>query len=320
MEKILLAEDDDALRMMTRAILELHGFEVHAFANGQLALDAFVSVLPDIVVSDISMPIMDGYGLLQGVRQLPMGAVVPFLFLSAYSERADVAEARRLGADDYLFKPFETDDLVTAVRARIDRRRAAELFDSREAHLQTITLLANVIEARDVYTRGHVERVQQLAVELGKALGWPWDRLAVLEYGALLHDVGKITVPEAVLNKPTNLTPEELDVMRKHTTSGAHIVGGITHLESARPYILSHHEKWDGTGYPQGLKGENIPPEGRLLAIVDVFDALTSDRPYHKGVPPQEAITFLRKGSGIHFDPYMVEVFCKVQEKKLQSA
>jgi putative two-component system response regulator len=318
MAKILLAEDDNFLRDMTRTVLEINGFDVFAFSDGALALDAFPKVCPDLVVSDINMPNLDGFGLLDGVRRLPDGVVVPFLFLTAQSERDSVAQARRLGADDLLSKPFEPVDLISAVQSRLERRRQTELFDTRQAHLQTITLLANVIEARDAYTSGHVERVQSLALELGRALMWSAFDLTILEYGALLHDIGKITIPETILNKPTKLTPEEFKIMMRHTTDGAVIIDGVSHLREARNYILCHHEKWDGTGYPQGLQGMNIPREGRLLAIVDVYDALISERPYHKEMSPREVLDFLQRGAGTHFDPEMVGLFCKIREEKLR--
>lgn len=317
MFKILLAEDDDFLRTTTKTLLELQGFQVFAYSDGRLALDAFPSVSPDLIISDINMPELDGYGLLDGIRQLSAGEVVPFLFLSARSERGDVTHARELGADDFIFKPFEPDELIAAVQSRLERRRVTELFDTRQAHLQTILLLANVIEARDFHTRGHVERVRAYALELGQALNWPPDEMVVLEYGALLHDVGKVSIPEAVLNKPSGLTPEEHLIIRSHTTAGAKIIQGITHLREALPYILYHHEKWDGTGYPEGLKGEAIPKEGRLLALADVFDALTTDRPYHLGMKFQEALDLIRRDSGTHFDPEMAEVFVRIQQEKL---
>lgn len=303
---------------MTGTILEINGFEVVSYPNGQLALEAFSQTHPDLVISDINMPEMNGFDLLDHVRSLPDGAAVPFLFLTAQSEREDFNEARRLGADDLLAKPFEPVDLITAIHARLERRRQTELFDTRQAHLQTITLLANVIEARDAYTSGHVERVQQLALELGRALNWTPADLTVLEYGALLHDIGKITIPEAILNKPSRLTEEEFVIMMRHTLDGAVIIEGVSHLREARNYILYHHEKWDGTGYPNGLRGLEIPREGRLLAIVDVFDALLSDRPYHAGQELTEVLAFLRARAGTHFDPQMVELFCQLQERKTQ--
>jgi putative two-component system response regulator len=317
MFKILLAEDDDFLRTTTKTLLEIAGYAVFSFPDGQQALAAFLSVHPDLVVSDINMPNLDGYGLLDGIRKHPYGEIVPFLFLSARSERSAVSHARELGADDYIFKPFEPEELLIAVRARLDRRRIAELFDTRQAHLQTITLLANVIEARDIYTRGHVERVQSYAIELGETLNWSSDDMVVLEYGALLHDVGKVVIPEAILNKPDRLTSDEMAIIQKHTTAGAKIIEGITHLREALPYVLYHHEKWDGTGYPTGLKGTDIPREGRLLALADVFDALTSDRPYHKGMKSEEALALMSRETGKHFDPEMAEAFIPIQEKKL---
>ncbi len=317
MSKILLAEDDDFLRTTTKIILEIAGYQVFAYPDGQHALEAFPSVLPSLIVSDINMPLLDGYGLLDGVRKLPAGEIVPFIFLSALAERGDVSHARELGADDYVFKPFEPEELLTAVRARLDRRRVTELFDTRQAHLQTIILLANIIEARDEYTRGHVERVQSYAIGLGQALGWSADDMVVLEYGALLHDVGKVSVPEAVLNKPGSLTPDELAIIQKHTTAGAKIIEGITHLREALPYILYHHEKWDGTGYPAKLQGQSIPREGRLLALADVYDALTSRRPYHKEMKSEDALALIRGEAGTHFDPQMAEVFVHMQQEKL---
>lgn len=317
MTRILLAEDDDMLRRMTRAILEINGYEVFAYPNGQAALEAFEQINPDLVVSDISMPILNGFQLLEAVRKLSSGSVVPFLFLSALSEHDDVYHAKRLGVDDYLFKPFQPEDLLVAVQARLERRWAAELFDSHQAHLQTITLLANVIEARDTCTRGHVERVQQSALELGNALGWSLEDRLILEFGALLHDVGKISIPEAVLNKSGPLTPEERHIMQQHTIAGARIIESVPHLRPARPYVLYHHERWDGTGYPEGLAGNDIPRGGRLMAIVNVYDALTSDRPYHKGMSPEEALAFLQRESGRHFDPNMLPVFIEIQKKKL---
>ncbi len=318
MPKILLAEDDDFLRTTTKAVLEIAGYQVFAYPNGQLALDAFLSAHPDMIVSDINMPMLDGYGLLDGIRKLPDGEIIPFLFLSARSERSDVSHARELGADDYVFKPFEPEELLTAVRARLERRRISELFDTRQAHLQTIILLANVIEARDIYTRGHVERVQNYAIELGRALNWSADDMIILEYGALLHDIGKVSIPEAVLNKAGSLTSDEFIIIQQHTTAGGKIIKGITHLREALPYILYHHEKWDGTGYPEGLKGEAIPREGRLLALADVYDALISQRPYHHGMEFHEALELIQHEAGKHFDPLMADVFVRIQAEKLQ--
>jgi putative two-component system response regulator len=255
------------------------------------------------------MPVMDGYEMLEQVRLLPSGQTVPFLFLSARTERADVSRARALGVDDYLFKPFDAPELVNAVRARLERRRVVELFDTRAAHLQTVIMLANVIETRDPYTAGHLERVRRLALSLAFALNWKIEDIAILEFGAILHDVGKIIVPSKVLKKTGPLSEDEWKLMRKHPEAGAKMLEGVDHLKSAIPFVLYHHERWNGTGYPFGMKGEDIPREGRLLAIVDAFDAMTTNRPYHASMSAKEALADVTRNSGTFYDPQMASVF-----------
>ncbi len=311
MTKILLVEDDALLLDVMRNILEVEGYQVIVASDGMTAYQAFLHVQPDLIVSDIMMPRLDGYGLLKMVRQLPQGATVPFLFLSARTERADISRARELGADDYLFKPFDAAELINAVRARLERRRILELFDTRAAHLQTVIMLANAIEARDPYTAGHIERVRRLAVSLAFALNWSMEEIAVLEFGAILHDIGKLAVPSKVLRKTGPLDEEEWKLMRRHPEEGARMLEGVDHLRPAIPYVLYHHEWWNGSGYPMGLKGEAIPPQGRLLAIVDAFDAMTTNRPYHASMTAGEALRELESMSGIYFDPEMTQTFAQ---------
>jgi putative two-component system response regulator len=309
MSKILLVEDDALLLDVMRTILETEGFEIFPAGNGKQALDIFLITKPDLIVSDIMMPEMDGYALLESVRVMPNGVTVPFLFLSARTERADVSRARLLGVDDYLFKPFDAPELINAVCSRLERRRMVELFDTRSAHLQTVIMLANVIEARDPYTAGHLERVRRLALNLAFALDWTNEQIAILEFGAILHDIGKIIVPSRVLKKTGPLDEAEWKLMRQHPEAGAKMLEGVDHLKAAIPYVLYHHEWWNGSGYPKGLSGDKIPREGRLLAIVDAFDAMTTNRPYHISMMAKETIEELRQNKGIYFDPDMVDVF-----------
>jgi putative two-component system response regulator len=309
MNKILLVEDDTLLLEVMQNILESDGFEIHPAANGKMALDLFMNIKPDLIVSDIMMPEMDGFELLESVRIIPSGVTVPFLFLSARTERTDVSKARKLGVDDYLFKPFDAPELISAVRSRLDRRRMVELFDTRTAHLQTVIMLANVIEARDPYTAGHLERVRRLALNLAFALDWTNEQIVVLEFGSILHDIGKIIVPSRVLKKTGPLDQDEWKLMRQHPVEGAKMLEGVDHLKAAIPYVLNHHEWWNGSGYPKGLKGENIPKEGRLLAIVDAFDAMTTNRPYHTCITSKEAIEEIKNNRNILFDQNMVDVF-----------
>jgi len=311
MSNILLVEDDALLLEVMRNILEAEGFEIHAASNGKQAFDHFISETPDLILSDIMMPEMDGYELLEAVRVMPNGVTVPFLFLSARTEKADVSRARLLGADDYLFKPFDAPELINAVRSRLDRRRMVELFDTRTAHLQTVIMLANVIEARDPYTAGHLERVRRLALNLAFALDWKNEDIVILEFGAILHDIGKIIVPSRVLKKTGPLDEDEWKLMRQHPEVGAKMLEGVDHLRTAIPYVLYHHEWWNGTGYPNGMSGEKIPREGRWLAIVDAFDAMTTNRPYHISMMAKEAIEEIRQNRGVYFDPDMVDAFIR---------
>jgi putative two-component system response regulator len=317
MQHLLLVEDNPELIHVMQDILESEGYRVTLACNGREALTEFRKEPPDLILSDVMMPHMDGFALLEAVRADPAGTAVPFLFLSARTERTATSQARALGADDYLFKPFEPDELTLAVRAKLDRRRAVELFDTRAAHLQTVTMLANVIEARDPYTRGHIERVQKYAMELARAVGWNQEALAILEIGALLHDIGKIVVPRAVLNKPTGFILDEWAILRQHPEIGAQMLDGVGHLQPAIPYVLYHHEHWDGRGYPTGLAGTAIPVEGRLLAIVDTYDAMTSDRPYRAALTPERALAEIRKGSGTQFDPDLARVFIELREGRV---
>ena len=311
-ERILVVDDNRDLRELAETILNTQNYQVTVAEDGKKALAIFDSTSPDLIISDIAMPEMDGFAFLEAVRSREKGAAVPFLFLSAYSQKSNLSQARRLAVDDYLIKPFDALELLAAVRVRLDRRQAVQIFDTREAHLQTVLLMANTIEARDFYTHQHINRVQEIALLFGRALQWGEASLAILEFGAILHDIGKLIVPSAILNKKTALTPEEWEIMRKHSESGAKMLEGVHHLKPAIPFILAHHERWDGSGYPHGLKGDDIPLEGRMMALVDVYEALTSDRSYHKGRSKDAALTMIKEKSGTHFDPFLVEEFLKI--------
>jgi response regulator RpfG family c-di-GMP phosphodiesterase len=205
--------------------------------------------------------------------------------------------------------------IANKVASAIENNRLYEHLQS--SYLTAIKALANAIEARDIYTRGHTERVTILADLVASRLGWSEDKRAELKMGCTLHDIGKIGVPDAILNKPTRLTDEERANMEFHPQLGAKILEGIDYLSPAIPYVLYHHEKYDGTGYPHGLSGEDIPIEGRLLAAVDTYDAIVSDRPYRKGAPPEKAIRELRKFKGSQFDPMIVDVLVEIWKEGL---
>lgn len=314
-ETILVVDDNRDLRELAETILKMQGYQVILAEDGKEALHIFENKQLDLIVSDIAMPEMDGFALLEAIRAQEKGAAVPFLFLSAYSQKAKQAQARRLAVDDYLFKPFDAQELLDAVRVRLDRRKAVLVFDTREAHLQTVLLMANIIEARDSYTREHLDRVRQIALLMGESLGWDKPALIILEFGAILHDIGKLIVPKRILNKSGDFSTEEREIMRQHPEAGAKMLKGVAHLKPAIPFVLYHHERWDGKGYPKGLTGENIPIEGRVMAIVDAYDALRSKRPYQDEISKTEALERIHEGSRVHFDPYLVRKFLELEDK-----
>ncbi len=310
--KLLLVEDDEDLKFIIEDVLLSKGYEVIAVTNGIEALEKLSGFAPDLIISDLMMPHMDGFTLLQRVRNSPNIGAIPFVIITAYTSNQEARRARELGADDFLVKPFTADDLLTLIRTRLQRSQSIYIFNTREAHLQTVLMLANVIEARDEETHKHVERVQKLAVGFGQALGWGPDKTGILEIGSVLHDIGKIMVPRTILNKRGPLNKTESELIRQHPYNGARMLTGVTHLAPAIPYVLYHHERWDGQGYPFGLASDHIPIEGRMLALVDAYDAMTSNRPYRAGMPHDQAVREIIEHRGTQFAPTQTHQFLQV--------
>lgn len=310
-KRILVVEDNPEMRQSVANALKLEHFQVDQAENGQAALALLQRVTPDLILSDVNMPHMGGVEFYRALRQNPRWVLIPFIFLTADDSPNEIRLGRSLGVEDYLTKPIDSDDLVSAVNARLLRVAQVEVAQIGLAYIETVNVLANTIEGRDAYTHGHVERVAEYARCLAESLGWAPEHLRMLEFGALLHDIGKIVIPDTILNKSTPLSPAEWEAMKEHPAAGARILREISHLQSTLPYVLYHHERWDGSGYPHGLKGKDIPVEGRLLAIVDVYDALTTERPYHAARTRYEVIQFLQKSAGRQFDPHLVPMFVK---------
>ena len=263
-------------------------------------------VNPALIMSDISMPGMDGIELYKAVRQRPEGTAIPFIFVTARGTREEIFAAKALGVDDYITKPVTSRELLAAVRARLQRTDELMLVQLKAV----LRAMANAIEARaGSYTLRHVEAVNAYAQALATELEWDPTQLEDLEFGAILHDVGKIGVPERILKKTGPLDPNEWEEMRMHTIYGAHMIEGNPYLDAAVPMVLHHHERWDGGGYPHGLVGEAIPVGARLLAVADTFHAMTSDRPYRPTSTPEEAFQEILAESGRQFDPEMVDAF-----------
>jgi putative two-component system response regulator len=311
-KKILIVEDNEDLREVIASTLEMEGYVALQAENGHAAMAILQRATPDLILSDVNMPRMNGTEFYQALRKNPRWLPIPFIFLTANDAPVDIRAGRALGVEDYLTKPIDTADLLAVVNARLLRVLEVEVAQIGRAYLETVNVLANTIEGRDSYTHGHVERVAAYSRPLAEALGWAPEHLRTLEFGARLHDIGKIVVPDSVLNKPSSLSHDEWTIMKRHPAAGAQILREITHLQVALPYVLFHHERWDGSGYPHGLKGKDIPIEGRLLAVADVYDALTTTRPYHPARNSYEVCQFLLANAGRLFDPNLVDLFIRL--------
>jgi putative two-component system response regulator len=305
--KLLVVEDDPAMLIAFRDVLEGAGYAVLTASNGEAALTLLETELPDLILSDISMPVMDGYKLFEAVRQHPQGTAIPFIFLTARGTREDTFYGKSLGADDYITKPVTTKELLSAVKARLERSDELKIVQLKAAYKDSLFVLAGAIEMRDAYTHAHMHRLGEYSRALANVLQWGDDQLEELEYGAILHDIGKIYVSDSILQKNGKLNEEEWAEMRKHPEVGARMIRDIPYLAPAVPLVKHHHERWDGKGYPDGLQGESIPVGARLLAVADAFDAMTSDRPYRKAMTGEAAYEEILHGSGKQFDPSMVD-------------
>ena len=312
---ILVVDDNDNVRIAISYALQIENYATRQASNGQEALDMLDQYTPDLILSDINMPGMDGIEFFKAVRDNKKYSPIPFVFLTSAASPDDVQKGRELGVEDYLTKPIDTPDLVAIINARLLRSSEVKVSHINQAYLETVKALANAIESRDKYTGGHVDRVTQYSLWLGQELFWPQDHLRRLEFGARLHDIGKIIVPDEILNKPGKLSLQEWKIMRKHPAAGANMLQGVEHLQDILPYIYHHHERWDGNGYPDGLKGKEISIGGRILALADVYDALTTTRPYRPAHPCDEVLQYIQLQAGKHFDPDLVPIFIRAIQK-----
>jgi len=318
-ELILVVEDDEMLSEGLRDWLQFVGYRVQLAGNGREALERLNTAYPDIIISDIVMPEMNGYQLLETVRSRPELNTIPFLFLTGRAQKSEVLIGKGLGVDDYITKPWGPEELLTVIRVKLKRTKDIAFTQLQRAYKDSLTMLANAIEARDAYTRGHVERVSSYSVLIAREMEMDDDEVDTVELGAILHDIGKIAIHESILSKPSELTPEEMSEMRKHPEIGASMIKDIPYLLPAIPMIKYHHERYDGKGYPEGLSGEGIPLHARIMAIADLFDAVTTDRPYHEALSSQEAVAYIQNEAGKHFDPKIVKVFVRAWEKHISN-
>ncbi len=320
-EPILVVEDEDSVRSLVLRKLARAGYTAVGAANGIDALALLREQHFGVVMSDINMPKLNGLELLQIIREAYPDVVV--IMVTAYGDLDHAIAAMRLGASDYVVKPFDLDQLMNAIQQalRLRQRNLARRyieFQSRvhprdEANhrllLSTVMALANSLEAKDPYTVGHSQRVAALAERLAHALGLRESEIRYIHMAGLLHDIGKIGISEAVINKPGPLTPTEYAHIQTHPLISERILVPVAELNGALRMIRSHHERWDGSGYPDGLKELEIPLGARILALADAYDAMTSQRPYRPALPREVALREIERGAGNHFDPSLSRLF-----------
>jgi cyclic di-GMP phosphodiesterase len=290
MGTILVADDLDANVRLLQQLLERDGHTVRAVSNGADALAAVRDEHPDLVLMDVIMPQVNGFDACLEIKRDPSTRLIPVVLVTALNNTVDRVRGIEVGADDFVTKPFVAVELRARVRSLL---RIKGYTDDLESAESVILSLAMTIEARDPYTEGHCQRLAAYAVTLGQALNLPEDDIVALNRGGFLHDIGKIGVPDGVLLKAGRLTAGEREVIERHTNVGDRLCGSLRSLKRVRPIVRHHHERFDGTGYPDGLKGDEIPLLAQLLSIVDIFDALTTERPYKDAMEPAAACTEL---------------------------
>ena len=291
-ERILVVDDEEANRNLLREILRPLGYQVREAADGDEALAAVAESTPDLILLDLMMPRLNGYEVCRALKNDPRTRLVPIIILTTLEQLQDKIKAIDLGADDFLNKPFHTIELTTRVRSLLSLKHFTDEFELAAKVLRSIAL---VVEGRDRYTGDHCKRLGEYAVRIGKTLGLDQEDLETLWLGGIFHDLGKIAVSDSVLNKPAPLTLEEFGVMKTHPAVGADLCGAMRTMERVIPLIRHHHEKLDGSGYPDGLAGEDVPLLVRIITAVDVYDALATARPYRKALPHETCMTILRE-------------------------
>ncbi|QTA91433.1 response regulator [Desulfonema magnum] len=299
--------------------------------NGPKAIEYVRTNQPDLILLDILMPEMDGFEVCQKLKTNPDTRDIPIIFITAVDSSGEKSKGFEMGAVDYITKPFDITEVKARVKTHLSLKIAQEALKNQnvileqkvrertreleEAQIEILERLERAAEYRDEKTGRHIKRISEYCRLLGKAAGLRPEECNLLSLASTMHDLGKIGIPDTILLKPDKLTPEERMIMETHTTIGAKLLSGSEHrfLKEAEIIALTHHEKWDGTGYPHGLKGEDIPLFGRMLCICDVFDALISERPYKKAWPLEKTLEEIKAGRGTHFDPELADLFVRLE-------
>src|SRR5216683_3525000 len=305
MAVVLVVDDGLANRELVQAYLSGLDCEVRLAADGASALEQIQQEPPDLVLLDVQMPGMDGYEVCRRIKAGPGGRLLPVVMITALNQTDDRVRALESGADDFMSKPVERVELVARVRSALRLKALYNTLDSAE---QVIFSLAAAVEAKDSLTEKHTQRVGECARLLGERMNLPEADLDALYRGGIIHDIGKIGLPDSILLKPAPLDPDEEVRMRTHPIIGESIVRPLRSSNNLLPIIRHHHERYDGTGYPDGLRGEQIPRLARIVSVCDAYDSLVNDRPYRPRRSPEEAMAILSSGAGAQWDPAVVNL------------
>lgn len=336
LQDLILIVDDNKLNVQLLMEALKDRYRLGAALSGEQALKFVQKKKPDLILLDIVMKGMDGYEVCKVLKADPVTRDIPIIFLTGLSATTEKTKGFKLGAVDYITKPFELLEVQARLQTHLALKRARQkLLDQnqildekvkertqevREVQLEIIQRLAVAAEYRDDNTGNHIRRMSNYAFLLAKAYGLAENECLELKHASPMHDVGKIGIPDQILNKPGKLEPAEWELIKTHTTIGAKILSGSKYrlIQLAEEIALTHHEHWDGSGYPQGLKGEEIPLSGRLISICDVYDAVTSVRPYKKAWPEEMALAEIKNSSGSQFQPELVQLFLDIYPEILK--
>jgi putative nucleotidyltransferase with HDIG domain len=337
--RVLVVDDETPVRSMIAAALEREGYTVELAGGGREALEVLEMNAFNLVLTDIVMQDVNGLALLERIHALQPN--LPVVMVTAVHDISVAIDSMRRGAYDYLLKPFEREQLVSTVERALSHRQALEetrnyhqsleemvrartemlrhaMEDLEHSYDVTLEALGDALDLKDSETEGHSKRVTAYAIALARAMGIPPDEIKTIARGAFLHDIGKMAIPDDILRKPGKLTPEEQLVMREHCARGYHMLRKIPFLAGAAEIVYCHQEHYDGGGYPNGLRGREIPVGARIFAVADTLDAITSDRPYRKARGFDTAREEVLRCSGTQFDPAVVEVFLKIPNELWQ--
>ena len=331
--RVLIVDDDRQIRRVLVEFFLLNGYKCSQAANGKVGLELFADDRPPLVVTDVNMPVMDGLAFLKRARAIDPDTAV--LMLTGAGDVPTAVESLKVGAYDFILKPVNMDELLIAAERALERRQlllerrehhallerriaeathalAATVRELQDTYRHTLEALGSAIDTRDLGTHAHSRRVRGYSLAIARAHGVPDGDLRHIEHGVLLHDIGKIGIPDGILLKPGPLTADEWKIMRTHPDIGRQLLEKIPFLREAVPIVYHHHERWDGTGYPLGLAGAAIPLGARIFAVADAFDAMTFDRPYSRAISFEDARSEILRSAGSHFDPAVVSNFLTV--------